>query len=97
MVKLVDVTSKEIHGGQQHIFRFDNGYGARVVRHPYSYGGRAGLWELAVIRFIGDDDFELVYDTPVASDVLGYLSLDAVVKHLFEIADLKGETAVKER
>lgn len=30
------------------IQRFDNGYGASVVRFTYSYGFEQGLWELAV-------------------------------------------------
>jgi hypothetical protein len=48
---------------------FDNGYGASVVRHEYSYGGKDGLYEVAVL----DSDGELCYDTPVTNDVIGYL------------------------
>jgi hypothetical protein len=48
---------------------FDNGYGASVVKHEYSYGGKDGLYELAVL----DKDGELTYDTPITSDVIGYL------------------------
>jgi hypothetical protein len=48
---------------------FENGYGASVVRHEYSYGGKDGLYELAVL----DSDGELCYDTPVTNDVIGYL------------------------
>jgi len=37
-------------GDREHeLYRFDNGYGASVVRHPGSYGGSRGLWELATI------------------------------------------------
>jgi hypothetical protein len=48
---------------------FDNGYGASVVKTPYSYGGDRGLYELAVL----DTDGQLTYDTPVTNDVIGYL------------------------
>jgi hypothetical protein len=48
---------------------FENGYGASVVRHEYSYGGKDGLYEVAVL----DSDGELCYDTPVTNDVIGYL------------------------
>ena len=48
---------------------FENGYGASVVRHEYSYGGKDGLYELAVLN----SDGELTYDTPITTDVIGYL------------------------
>ena len=48
---------------------FENGYGASVVRHEYSYGGKDGLYEVAVLG----SDGELTYDTPITSDVIGYL------------------------
>jgi hypothetical protein len=75
---------------------FDNGYGASIVRFGFpfregelvgSYGVNQGLWELAVIK--GDiDDFELVYDTPITNDVLGYLSEDEVGEILARIEEL---------
>jgi hypothetical protein len=48
---------------------FDNGYGASVVKHEFSYGGKDGLYELAVLDSNGD----LTYDTPITNDVIGYL------------------------
>ena len=52
-------------GGVQKLYRFDNGYGASVVRSQYTYGGKEGLWELAVARYTGDgiDDWEIDYTT----------------------------------
>ena len=63
-------------GGVQKLFRFPNGYGASVVQFPGSYGGDDGLWEMAVIRYKGEDidTFSLAYDTPITDDVLGHLT-----------------------
>lgn len=60
-------------GGTQKIFKFKNLYGASVVQFPYSYGGLDGLWELAVIKFSGED-YEIDYTTYITDDVIGYLS-----------------------
>lgn len=62
---------------------FKNGYGASIVRHDYSYGGPQGLYELAVLR-----DDKLCYNTPVTSDVLGYLTPNDVERYLQEIESL---------
>jgi len=56
-------------GGVQARIQFDNGYGASVVKTPYSYGGDRGLYELAVLG----TDGHLTYDTPITNDVIGYL------------------------
>jgi hypothetical protein len=73
-----------IHGGIQRRYRFDNGYGASVVQHAYSYGGDRGLWELAVTDHAG----RLTYDTPVTNDVIGCLTEAAVEEQLDAIAAL---------
>lgn len=77
-------------GGEQRVFRFANGYGASVVRFRGSYGHQSGFFELAVIEFTGPDadDFNLVYDTPITDDVIGWLSEDAVQETLDEIQAL---------
>jgi hypothetical protein len=71
-------------GGVQAIERFDNGYGASVVCTPYTYGGKEGLYELAVL----DNDGHLTYATPVTNDVLGYLSEQDVTEVLIKIQQL---------
>jgi hypothetical protein len=60
---------------------FDNGYGASVVVGPYTYGGEDGLYELAVL----DSNGKLTYETPITSDVEGYLTEDEVTKLLEQI------------
>jgi hypothetical protein len=63
---------------------FENGYGASVVKGEYTYGGKDGLYELAVLDSNGD----LTYDTPITNDVLGHLSEDDVTKVLEQIQSL---------
>lgn len=88
-----------IGAGTQKVYRFDNGYGASVVRFnhmgAHNYGGESGLWEMAVVKFKGDgaNDWDITYDTPITDDVLGWLDDDEVEAKLAEIRDLPGETA----
>jgi hypothetical protein len=72
--------------GVQFVYKFDNGYGASVVCHEGSYGGRdhGGLWEVAVL----DRKGELCYATPITSDVIGYLTMREVADLLDRIAAL---------
>lgn len=73
-----------LHEGVVSRIHFDNGYGASVVKHDYSYGGKTGLYELAVL----DSGGELTYDTPITNDVLGYLSEQDVTEVLIKIQQL---------
>lgn len=66
-----------------HTISFDNGYSASIISTEFSYGGNEGLFEIAVLR-----GGMIVYDTPVTSDVLGYLSFPEVAKTLEEIKNL---------
>ena len=74
-----------MHGGIQKIFKFDNMYGASVVKHKYSYGNELGLWELAVIKYYADDEWHIVYDTKITDDVIGNLTDDDVCFYLEQI------------
>ena len=73
------------YGGIISRISFDNGYGASIVKGPMSYGGDRGLYELAVL----DSNGELTYDTPVTSDVEGYLNEEDVTKLLEQIQKLE--------
>lgn len=63
---------------------FPNGRGVSIVRHAYSYGGKSGLFEVAVLDASG----ELDYSTPVTGDVLGHLTVDDVLQAMADVAAL---------
>ena len=75
------------HGnGIQRIYKFDNGFGAIVVKHDHSYGGKKGLWELAVL----DSDRNLCYSTDITDDVIGHLNdpqVDEVLGRISRLAE----------
>jgi hypothetical protein len=71
--------------GKKARMSFDNGYGVSVVSHTYSYGGKKGLYEVAVLGSDGD----LTYETPVTNDVIGYLSEKAVSEVMKQVQELK--------
>jgi hypothetical protein len=73
------------YNGVQCRIQFDNGYGASIVRHNYSYGGKEGLYELAVLNENGN----IHYDNPVANgNVRGYLNESEVTELLKQIQEL---------
>ena len=43
------INTDYINNGVQHRYKFDNNYGASVIKHDYSYGGKNGLWELCLL------------------------------------------------
>jgi hypothetical protein len=55
---------------------FENGFGASVVCHSFSYGGKNGLYEVAVL----DADGEITYETDVTGDVIGHLTPEQVTE-----------------
>ena len=92
MVKFDELEFKELPdmGGVYCRIMFENGFGASIVKHAYSYGGKDGLYEIAVL-----DDIEggPIYYTSVTDDVLGYLTEGDVETHLNEIKSLEPNEA----
>lgn len=70
-----------------HRFKFENGYGASVIKHYGSYGYEEDLFELAVLKFDGGK-CKLCYDTSITDDVIGYLTNDEVLELLEKIKQL---------
>jgi len=77
----------DIPGGHGFRAYFANGRGISVVSSIYSYGGPEGYYEIAVL----DKSDELDYSTPVANDVVGYLTAANVKRYALEIARLPKE------
>jgi hypothetical protein len=72
-------------------FRFPNNYGASVIQNDHSYGGKEGLFELAILY---NDNIH--YDSPLANDVIGWLSPKDVVSYLLKIKGLDDPKLVEE-
>jgi len=72
------VKKSKLEEGIQYEYSFPNGYGASVIKTTFSYGGDAGLWELAVLY-----QGELCYTSGITDDVIGHLT-SKDVKSLLE-------------
>lgn len=85
-MKFEDLEFKPMLNHDNGIFvrvEFPNGYGASIIKSPYSYGGAQDLYELAVLY--GN---MINYDTEITNDVLGYLTPEDVTKLLERIEKL---------
>lgn len=67
--------------------KFDNGYGASVIMNDMSYGGKNGLYEIAVTL-----DGSICYDTEITDNVIGHLTLTEVDDILENISNLSPKT-----
>ena len=61
---------------------FPNGYGVSIISHQFSYG-----LELAVLK--GDEkEYEICYDTPITSDVIGHCSAEQLTELIKDVKAL---------
>lgn len=73
----------------QAVAKFSNGYGLSVVRFPGSYGYEFGQYECAVIKFKQDsEEFQIVYNTPITDDVVGFCCRQEVEELLKKVEAL---------
>ena len=75
----------------QRLYKFDNGYGASLVRHPGSLGFESNLYEVAVIRWVEPDAWKLCFTSPITDDVIGNLDEDHVMAVLESIEAMEVE------
>ena len=70
-------------------FRFDNRFGASIIKHRHSYGFEKDLWELAVLQNVPDtNDWLLTFDTPITNDVVGWCTDEQIRELLKMIKEL---------
>lgn len=82
-MKFTELNFKCNEIGVRAFHEFANGYGASVIRGPWTYGGEKGLFELAVMH-----DGKLDYTTPLTEDVIGHLTEAQVEDLLAQIEAL---------
>lgn len=79
----------EVKGDHREKVVFPNGHGVSIIRNEYSYGGRSGLFEVAVLG----SDGQLDYSTAVTDDVIGHLNIEGVLDVMKQVADLPTATS----
>jgi hypothetical protein len=75
---------------------YPNGYGASIILARSligggSYGHEKGLYEIGVLK-----DDRLTYDTPIADDIIGFLTERKVTNYLKKIFEYDKEQGNKE-
>lgn len=80
---------KRFGDSYSHRFKFENDYGASVIKHYGSYGYEYDLFELAVLDYKDDEYGELCYNTKITNDVEGYLTNEDVLRLLNRIKKIK--------
>lgn len=74
---------------------FDNNFGASIVRFHGSYGYEKGLYEIGILCK-RPKNWGISYQTIMTNDVIGYLTEEDVVQHLFFVERLEQFTGDKE-
>lgn len=69
--------------GERRRYYFNNDYGASVICTLHSYGGRDGLWELAMLKKRKSGVWGLCCTTPATDNFIGWIP-DAMVDGLLE-------------
>ena len=79
MKTFADIPFKEVEmpNGIQSILKFGPDYQLSIVKSDFSYGGKSGLYEIAV--FTGDSQINMPGITEDHDTVKGFLSEDEVV------------------
>lgn len=67
---------------------FENGYGASIISSDPILGIKIELYELAVLKWDGEGNWELDYSTPITRDVIPNLSPREVIENLRKVSEL---------
>lgn len=86
-IKDLNFKQSKVPKGVSASVNFPNGFGASIICNDMSYGGKAGLFEVAVI----DSKGNLTYDTDITDDVLGWLDEKDVERTLDAIRQLDSD------
>jgi len=78
---------EEFNHGIRRVYTFPNGYGASVIKGPYTYGGKQGKWEMALLK-----DGAILYQPPLFEDVIGHLTSKEVDNLLKQISMFTEDT-----
>lgn len=83
------LSREEVYNGVRYRFKFDNLFGASVIKRIGSYGYEEDLWELAVLNYrYGNNKGCIDYDTNITDDVIGNLNDEQVRELLIKIKEL---------
>ena len=81
--KIVKFKEEKLNGGPHYVIAFKNGYGASIIKNPYSYGGNQGLMEIALLEILDivNDNIicHLKYDKNRFTDVIGWLDDNEII------------------
>ena len=89
---LLTFKDSEIPKGVTATVEFPNGWGASIIQNDFSYGGKSGLFEIAVL----DSDGKINSQTDITDDVLGWQDEDDVGRVLTAISKLDSNGVLPE-
>ena len=87
---LVFVPENNTTGGgiQKALLRFDNGYGVSVLTGPGALATIEKPYELAVIKYLNNSDYRIIYPIIFNCDVITCLTSDEVTLYMKIIQSL---------
>ena len=84
---LLTFEDTKIPQGVSATVEFPNGWGASIIKNDMSYGGRSGLFEIAVL----DKDGKLSSETDISDDVIGWQDEKDIDRVLTAISKLDSD------
>lgn len=76
----------EVMDGIRRTYTFENGYVVSAIKTTMSYGGRKGLWEVAILTNSGDfatkQLLQPLFDYTMDDDVVGWVDDKELLRYL---------------